>query len=309
MDLTISIEAPEKCGALYGPTDANLRAIRAAFDVRVTARDGSIHLSGDTEAVRKAADAIGHLQKKLHASGELTDDDLTAAISRSRDGTKNTADARIEVFANNAKIGPKTEGQARYIDAIVNNDATFCLGPAGSGKTYIAVALALTMLKRKQIEKIILARPAVEAGEKLGYLPGDLQAKVNPYLRPLFDALHDMIGFDQGKRFMDNDIIEVIPLAFMRGRTLNRSMIILDEAQNTTTAQMFMVLTRMGVGSKMIVTADDSQIDLPPGQPSGVLDAVSRLGHVKGIAVIRLEKSDIVRHSLVQQIVDAYARE
>lgn len=294
---------------MYGATDAHLRAIRAAFEIRITARDGSIHLSGDTETVRKAADAIGHLQKKLRTAADLTDDDVTEAINRSKDGTRIGSDGRIEVFANNVKIGPKTEGQARYIDAILNNDATFCLGPAGSGKTYIAVALALTMLKKKQIEKIILARPAVEAGEKLGYLPGDLQAKVNPYLRPLFDALHDMLGFDQGKRFMDNDIIEVIPLAFMRGRTLNRSMIILDEAQNTTTAQMFMVLTRMGMGSKMIVTADDSQIDLPPGQPSGVLDAVSRLGNVKGIAVIRLEKADIVRHALVHQIVDAYARD
>ncbi|MEE9295897.1 MAG: PhoH family protein [Phycisphaerae bacterium] len=307
MDLNIAIEEPAKCGALYGATDVNLRSIRAAFDVRIAARDGLIHLSGATEAVRKAADAIGHLQKKLRTASQLSEDDIAEAIALSSDRSNSMADGRIEVFAKNARIVPKTEGQARYVEAIINNDATFCLGPAGSGKTYIAVALALTMLKRKQIEKIILARPAVEAGEKLGYLPGDLQAKVNPYLRPLFDALHDMMGFDQSKRFMENEIIEVIPLAFMRGRTLNKSMIILDEAQNTTVAQMLMVLTRMGLESKLIVTADDSQIDLPPGQPSGVLDAVRRLGHVEGIAVVRLEKTDIVRHRLVQEIVDAYA--
>ncbi len=309
MELSIDIENTAKCAELFGPTDAHLRIIRTAFDVRVAARDGTIHLAGSTEAVRKAADAFDFLQKKLRTRKHLTDEDLQQAIAESSQPTHSKPDNAIDVFASNATIVPKTPGQAAYVDAILANDMTFCLGPAGTGKTYLAVAVALMLLKRRQIEHIVLARPAVEAGEKLGYLPGDLQAKVNPFLRPLLDALHDMMGLDQIKRFMENDMIEVIPLAFMRGRTLNKSAIILDEAQNTTIAQMLMVLTRMGVGSKMIVTADASQTDLAAGQASGVLDAVRRLGQVKGIAVVHLAKADIVRHPLVQQIVEAYGRD
>ena len=183
---------------------------------------------------------------------------------------------------------------------------TFCLGPAGTGKTYLAVAMAVSMLKRNRIKRVVLVRPAVEAGEKLGYLPGDLQAKVNPYLRPLMDAMHDMMSFDQVKRFMQNDIIEVIPLAYMRGRTLNRAAIIMDEAQNTTVSQMLMFLTRLGHESKMIVTGDDSQVDLEKGKKSGLIDAAKRLSTVEGIGVVRLDKADIVRHPLVQYIVQLY---
>jgi phosphate starvation-inducible PhoH-like protein len=189
------------------------------------------------------------------------------------------------------------------------NDLTFCVGPAGTGKTYLAVACAASLLKRGQARRIVLARPAVEAGERLGFLPGDLQAKVNPYLRPLFDALHDMMDFEQVKRFMVNDVIEVIPLAFMRGRTLNDSVIILDEAQNTTAAQMLMFLTRLGHDSKMIVTGDASQVDLPDGTRSGLVDAIDKLRGIKGIGLVELEKSDIVRHRLVQNIVNAYERQ
>jgi phosphate starvation-inducible PhoH-like protein len=206
-------------------------------------------------------------------------------------------------------IAPKTDGQEAYIKAFSNSDLVFCLGPAGTGKTYLAVAMAVSMLRAERIKRIVLVRPAVEAGEKLGYLPGDMQAKVNPYLRPLFDAMHDMMNFEQIRRFIQNDIIEVIPLAFMRGRTLNNAAVILDEAQNTTAGQMLMFLTRLGHNSKMVVTGDDSQIDLAPEQRSGLVDAVSRLRGLDNIAVIRLSDRDIVRHSLVQDIVNAYGSE
>ena len=205
------------------------------------------------------------------------------------------------------QVVPKTDGQRAYARAVESNDLVFCTGPAGTGKTYLAVAFAVAALKSGQLKRIVLVRPAVEAGEQLGFLPGDMQAKVNPYLRPLFDAMHDMMTFDQIKRFMANDVIEVIPLAFMRGRTLNNAGIILDEAQNTTTAQMLMFLTRLGHNSKMIVTGDDSQVDLEPGQTSGLVDAANRLHGVDGIGVVRLRDTDIVRHPLVQHIVSAYA--
>jgi len=214
----------------------------------------------------------------------------------------------IEVFARGMKITPKTPGQAEYIRAVAGNDLVFCLGPAGTGKTYLAVAMAVSALKRGVIKRIVLVRPAVEAGEKLGYLPGDLQAKVNPYLRPLFDAMHDMMGFDQLKRFMMNDLIEVIPLAYMRGRTLNNAAIIMDEAQNTTASQMLMFLTRLGHHSKMVVTGDDTQVDLERPDSSGLVDAVRKLRDVKGIGVVRLTGADIVRHRLVQTIVEAYGQ-
>ena len=202
----------------------------------------------------------------------------------------------------------KTEGQRAYMKALFENDLTFCTGPAGTGKTYLAVAAAASMLKRHQVKRIVLARPAVEAGERLGFLPGDLAAKVNPYLRPLFDALNDMIDFEQVKRFMMNDVIEVIPLAFMRGRTFNDSVVILDEAQNTTVGQMLMFLTRLGNDSKMIVTGDPRQTDLEPDVESGLGDALERLRGIKGIAHVALDRSDIVRHRLVQNIVNAYER-
>jgi phosphate starvation-inducible PhoH-like protein len=203
-------------------------------------------------------------------------------------------------------VTPKTPNQQLYLDAIRDHDLVFGIGPAGTGKTYLAVAAAVHMLKTEQIKKVILARPAVEAGERLGFLPGDLQAKVNPYLRPLLDALHDMMDYATIKRFMMNDVVEVVPLAYMRGRTLNRAVIILDEAQNTTRGQMMMFLTRMGHGSKMIVTGDTTQIDLPDPKESGLIDAVRRLRRVPGIGMVTMDERDIVRHSLVQRIVEAY---
>jgi phosphate starvation-inducible PhoH-like protein len=203
-------------------------------------------------------------------------------------------------------VRPRTDGQARYVRAMKENDLTLCIGPGGTGKTYLAVGMAVSMLRQGLVKRIALVRPAVEAGERLGFLPGDIVAKVNPYLRPLFDALHDMMEPDQVKRYMENDIIEIVPLAYMRGRTLNQAVIILDEGQNTSVSQMKMFLTRMGTGSKIIVTGDVTQVDLPKQTRSGLADAVQRLRDIDRIAIIYLDENDIVRHPLVQQVVKAY---
>jgi len=306
LELTIILDEPAKRRALFGAGDRHLRRIRTALGVRITARDSALKLIGEPSAVGKAAAVIEHLQKRLRSCEYLSDEDVADAIAEAaRDQARTEAD-RIEVYTKGGSIAPKTDGQRAYVDAIRRNDLVFCLGPAGTGKTYLAVAMAVAMLKQGRIKRIVLVRPAVEAGEKLGYLPGDMQAKVNPYLRPLFDAMHDMMSFDQIQRFMQNDIIEVIPLAFMRGRTLNNAAVLLDEAQNTTVAQMLMFLTRMGHHTKMIVTGDDSQIDLEPTQISGLVDAARRLRGIKGVAIVRLSDTDIVRHRLVQNIVNAY---
>lgn len=308
LEITIPIEDPSRQSALYGTADRNLRLIRAAFNVRISARDNAVRVSGPSEAVHRAAHVIDRLQHSLRARPNIPDELIEESI---RDATRDghtPLEKGIDVFLASSTISPRGEGQRRYVEAIRQDDLTFCVGPAGTGKTYLAVALSVSMLKHQKIQRIVLARPAVEAGEKLGYLPGDLQAKVNPYLRPLFDAMHDMLSFDQIRRFMQNDIIEVIPLAFMRGRTLNSAAIILDEAQNATVAQMLMFLTRLGHHSKMIVTGDDSQSDLPNGEPSGLADALEKLTGTPGVSVVRLERCDIVRHALVQRVVEAYQR-
>jgi phosphate starvation-inducible PhoH-like protein len=236
----------------------------------------------------------------------LTADDVGSILADIAAPAAPQSAEALGVYSHKKIIEPSTKRQLRYIQAMLTNDLTFCIGPAGTGKTYLAVAVAVSMLKRKQIRRIILARPAVEAGEKLGFLPGDIQAKVNPYLRPLFDALEDMMDFGQMRKFMDMDVIEIIPLAFMRGRTLNESVVICDEAQNTSPLQMLMVLTRLGRSSKMIITGDITQIDLPYGQKSGLVEAIERLHRIKGIGVVELTQVDIVRHRLVQSIVQAY---
>jgi phosphate starvation-inducible protein PhoH and related proteins len=306
VQLNIALEQPDKKLALFGSADRYLRMIRDTFGIQVVARDEEIRLSGDREQVGKAAAVLEQLQRTLRRQDWLSIEEVGTAIGKAADEHhKHTAD-EIEVYGKGHGIKPRTPGQKKYLDAILHHDLTFCVGPAGTGKTYLAVAAAANLLKHGHVKRIVLARPAVEAGERLGFLPGDMQAKVNPYLRPLFDALHDMMDFEQVKRFMVNDIIEVIPLAFMRGRTLNESAIILDEAQNTTASQMLMFLTRLGHDSKAIVTGDVTQVDLPENVHSGLIDAMDKLARIRGIAMIELERSDIVRHRLVQSIVEAY---
>ncbi|MFQ5413528.1 MAG: PhoH family protein [Phycisphaerae bacterium] len=305
METTIPIEDPSRRGALYGPADRNLRLIRAAFDVQITARDNTVYLRGDDASVTKAARVITDLQRSLRVRPDVTDELVRNAIGQAESDGASGGGPAIEVYQTGARIVPRGPGQRRYVDSIAKHDLTFCVGPAGTGKTYLAVAVAVSLLKQHKIKRIVLVRPAVEAGEKLGYLPGDLVAKVNPYLRPLFDAMHDTMTFDQIKRFMQNDVVEVVPLAFMRGRTLNHAAVILDEAQNSTIPQMLMFLTRLGHGSKMIVTGDDSQSDLDDAM-SGLGDAIARIGTIPGVSVVRLSGSDIVRHPLVQSIVGAY---
>ena len=306
MQLNISLEQPEKKLALFGSADRHLRMIRETFGVQVVSRDDELRVSGENDQVGKAAIVIEQMQKTLRRQDWLSAEDVGRAIgstSARRDG--HSADD-IDVYAGGKAIRAKTPGQQRYLEAIFTHDLTFCLGPAGTGKTYLAVAAAASILKRGGAKRLVLARPAIEAGERLGFLPGDLQAKVNPYLQPLFDALHDMMDFEQVKRFMVGNVIEVIPLAFMRGRTLNEAVVILDEAQNTTPSQMLMFLTRLGRESRMIVTGDATQVDLPGHTPSGLVDAIRKLQGIKGIATVELERTDIVRHKLVQSIVDAY---
>jgi phosphate starvation-inducible PhoH-like protein len=308
VNLSITLEQPDKKLALFGTADRHLRQIRDAFGVTVASRDDDVRLSGEPEKIAKAAETLAKLQRLLRRQEWLSTEDVDKAIGAAAGVGKPRSPGEIDTYSKGPGVVAKTEGQQRYIDAIYGHDLTFCIGPAGTGKTYLAVAVAANLLKRGAAKRIVLARPAVEAGERLGFLPGDLQAKVNPYLRPLFDALHDMMDFEQVKRFMVSEIIEVVPLAFMRGRTLSDSVIILDEAQNTTASQMLMFLTRLGHDSKMVVTGDSTQVDLPGGVRSGLDDAVDKLREVPGIAIVKLERGDIVRHRLVQNIVNAYER-
>jgi phosphate starvation-inducible protein PhoH and related proteins len=294
---------------LFGPRDQHLKQIRDTLGVRISARDDEIRIEGADEAVAKATGVLEQLRHLVDLHGVVSPDDVSRALGQASGQPPPVESLTVEVFQAGRKIQPRTPGQAVYMRAIAEHDLVFCAGPAGTGKTYLAVAMAVAALKQERIRKIVLVRPAVEAGESLGYLPGDLQAKINPYLRPLLDALREMMDYDQIKRYTEQDLIEVIPLAYMRGRTLNEAFIILDEAQNTTISQMKMFLTRMGRNSKIVVSGDTTQVDLPSHAHSGLIDAQRRLKGIEGIAQVRLNNADIVRHRLVRDIVRAYEEE
>ncbi len=307
-DLTIRLDSHDEELAVLGSRDQLLKQVRDSLRVKITFRGGEIKIEADDPArVDQASKVFGEMRRLFRRQRSLSPGDVTQIL----DATAGRETEEPVVSSETGGIGPRavrarTEGQGRYLKALREFELVFAVGPAGTGKTFLAVANAVAMLRKGLIKKLILVRPAVEAGEHLGFLPGDLEAKINPYLRPLLDALHDLLPYDQIRRYMGNDLIEIAPLAYMRGRTLNDAHIILDEGQNATVPQMKMFLTRMGQDSRIVVTGDMTQVDLPPGVPSGLADAVERLGLVPGIGIVKLEKSDIVRHPLVQAIVEAY---
>lgn len=303
---TIAVVDSKRLLTIFGPRDQNLRRIRTALGVGVSARDDSIQIEGDEQSVLKATEVFEQLDRLARDQGTVEPDQVSHLLAIATGEKPAPHHDPIEVQRPGRQVQPRSEGQSAYVRAIRDNDIVLCAGPAGSGKTFLAVAMAVAALRSEQVRKIVLVRPAVEAGESLGFLPGDLQAKINPYLRPLLDALREMMDYDVLKRLTEQDVIEMIPLAYMRGRTLNNAFIILDEAQNTTISQMKMFLTRLGMGSKMVISGDTTQIDLPPNRSSGLVDAMNRLQDVRGCCRVRLGGQDIVRHPLVQRIVDAY---
>ncbi len=305
---TIAVVDSKRLGVIFGPRDQHLRRIRDALGVGVAARDDSILIDGDEPAVRRATEIFEELDRIARDRGGVESEEVARLLAVATGAQPSSRHDPIEVHKPGRQLVPRSAGQAAYVQTIRDNDIVLCTGPAGSGKTFLAVAMAVSALRTEQVRKIVLVRPAVEAGESLGYLPGDLQAKINPYLRPLMDALREMMDYEHLKRLTEQDVVEMIPLAYMRGRTLNNAFIILDEAQNTTVAQMKMFLTRLGMGSKMVISGDMTQIDLPADRTSGLIDAMKRLAGVEGCGQVRLGGADIVRHRLVQRIVEAYDR-
>ncbi len=308
-ELTIPLDSREEAILISGNRDQYLKEIRQALDMQVLGRGDQLLFKGTDEQIDQAARVISRMRDTLRNRGALNFEDVRTIIEVVHSGGDRLIGGQGSEKTpeyGGKFLRPRTDGQAIYVKAMREHDLTLCAGPAGTGKTWLAVAMAVSQLRQGMIKKIVLVRPAVEAGERLGFLPGDIAAKVNPYLRPLFDALNDMMDPDQVKRYLENDIIEIAPLAYMRGRTLNQAVIIMDEAQNTTVPQMKMFLTRMGYGSKVIVTGDVTQVDLPPHTKSGLTDALNRLKNIERISIIYLGDSDIVRNPLVQKILNAY---
>ena len=297
---------------LFGEFDKNIRLIESELTVQIISREGVFKIIGEEENAEKAFEVLTNLETVAENSDELTEQDIRYAVAMAQDGIKYNAaelgDNYVCITASGKPIRAKTVGQKKYIELIRENTVVFGIGPAGTGKTYLAVAMAVDAFRKKQVSRIVLTRPAVEAGEKLGFLPGDLQNKVDPYLRPLYDALSDMLGAEGFQKYLEKGLIEVAPLAYMRGRTLDDAFIILDEAQNTTPEQMKMFLTRIGFSSKAIITGDITQIDLPDGKRSGLREAEKILRDIDGLRFIRLTSKDVVRHPLVQKIINAYEK-
>ncbi len=305
------ITVPEEgIETLFGSYDENLKRLESLFNVRIRTQGHELLVDGDTPDLDRVDRVVGQLASLLRDGYKLSAADVkTASDLVAQDDSVDLRDHFLKgslTPGGKRRVAPKTVTQRRYLDAIEQNDIVFGIGPAGTGKTYLAMAQAVAFLVAKKVSRIILARPAVEAGEKLGFLPGDLQEKVNPYLRPLYDALYDMLDVDRVARYLERGTIEIAPIAFMRGRTLNDSFVILDEAQNTTTEQMKMFLTRLGFGAKAVITGDVTQIDLPSGRTSGLVEAMHVVNAIEGIEFVYFDERDVVRHKLVQQIVKAY---
>jgi len=307
---TLHFENARFAQQLFNNDPRNLQALEEILAVKATSREGWIRLDGSAEAVTRAKQLFAFLENTLKAGSPVRNREFAYALNvMKHDGAhalQSLSGERIHTSAKKASVTPKTVGQKEYIDAIRTHDVTFGLGPAGTGKTYLAVAMGVAALKEEKVDRIILTRPAVEAGEALGFLPGDLYEKISPYLRPLQDALYDMLPLEEIQKHTERGTIEIAPLAYMRGRTLNNSFIILDEAQNSTAEQMLMFLTRLGHHSKAVVTGDPTQIDLPRHKHSGLLEARRILAGVDGIAIVEFQKRDVVRHPLVQRIIAAY---
>ncbi len=308
----INIDRMEQAVSLFGSFDENIKLVEKEFSVSVVSRGSDLKITGEPENVSAAARAVNGLLTLINKGEALSEQNVRYVISLVREGSENKlsrmSDDCICITAKGKPVKAKTLGQKKYIESIKENTVVLGVGPAGTGKTYLAVAMAVSAFRAKEINRIILTRPAVEAGEKLGFLPGDLQQKVDPYLRPLYDALFDMLGAENFQKYQERGNIEVAPLAYMRGRTLDDSFIILDEAQNTTPEQMKMFLTRLGFNSKIVVTGDITQMDLPDGKRSGLVEAMKVLRHVEDVETVRFTERDVVRHKLVQDIIKAYEK-